>query len=154
MPAKADKLGGININYRYKRNLGGSLHGNNYRWKRVHFVGNVPHEVFVSLMQLSTVHLYLTYPFVLSWSLLEAMSAGACIVASDTAPVREVIQNQETGMLVDFFDHEGIADAVAAMLDSEQERTALGSRARNLIQSTYDLRDICLPKQINWAELI
>ena len=120
----------------------------------MHFVGNVPHEVFVSLMQLSTVHLYLTYPFVLSWSLLEAMSAGACIVASDTAPVREVIQNQETGMLVDFFDHEGIADAVAAMLDSEQERTALGSRARNLIQSTYDLRDICLPKQINWAELI
>ena len=123
-------------------------------WKRVHFVGNVSHEVFVSLMQLSTVHVYLTYPFVLSWSLLEAMSASACVVASDTAPVREVIQNQETGILVDFFDHEGIADAVAAMLDSEQERTALGSRARNLIQRTYDLRDICLPKQINWAELI
>ena len=123
-------------------------------WQRVHFVGNVSHEVFVSLMQLSTVHVYLTYPFVLSWSLLEAMSAGACIVAGDTAPVREVIQNEDTGMLVDFFDHEGIADAVAARLDSEQERTALGSRARDLIKSTYDLRDICLPKQINWAELI
>ena len=123
-------------------------------WRRVHFVGNVSHEVFVSLMQLSTVHVYLTYPFVLSWSLLEAMSAGACIVASDTAPVREVIQNQETGILVDFFDHQCIAEAVAAMLDSEQERTALGSRARNMVESTYDLRDICLPQQINWAELI
>lgn len=123
-------------------------------WKRVHFVGNVSHEVFVSLMQLSTVHVYLTYPFVLSWSLLEAMSAGACVIASDTAPVREIIQNQETGMLVDFFDHQGIADAVAAMLESEQERSALGSRARDLIQSTYDLRNICLPQQLNWAELI
>ena len=82
------------------------------------------------------------------------MSAGACIVASDTAPVREVIQNQETGLLVNFFDHEGIADAVAALLDSEQQRTALGYRARNLIESTYDLRDICLPQQINWAKLI
>ena len=123
-------------------------------WRRVHFVGNVSHEVFVSLMQLSTVHVYLTYPFVLSWSLLEAMSAGACIVASDTPPVREVIQNKETGMLVDFFDHQGIAEAVGAMLDSEQERIALGSRARNMVESTYDLRDICLPQQINWAELI
>ena len=55
---------------------------------------------------------------------------------------------------MDFFDHEGIADAVAALLDSEQQRTALGYRARNLIESTYDLRDICLPQQINWAKLI
>ena len=56
------------------------------------------------MMQVSRVHIYLTYPFVLSWSLLEAMSAGAAIVASDTPPVKEAMVDGETGMFVDFFD--------------------------------------------------
>lgn len=68
------------------------------------FVGSTALLSFIKLLQLSTVHVYLTYPFVLSWSLLEAMSAGCAIVASDTAPVREVINHNETGLWVDFFD--------------------------------------------------
>lgn len=69
---------------------------------RVHFLGNIPYTDFVQMLQLSTVHVYLTYPFVLSWSLLEAMSVGCAIVASDTTPVREAIEHNKTGLLVDF----------------------------------------------------
>lgn len=71
-------------------------------WSRVHFVGNLPYPQFVLMLQLSTVHVYLTYPFVLSWSLLEAMSVGCAIVASNTQPVQEAIRHNETGLLVDF----------------------------------------------------
>lgn len=73
-------------------------------WARVHFLGRVPYERFLAMMQVSRVHVYLTYPFVLSWSLLEAMSAGAAIVASDTDPVKEAMVDGETGLFVDFFD--------------------------------------------------
>jgi glycosyltransferase involved in cell wall biosynthesis len=68
-------------------------------WKRVHYLGRVPYDLFLSMIQVSRVHLYLTYPFVLSWSLLEAMSAGAAIVASDTAPVKEAMVDGQTGLL-------------------------------------------------------
>ena len=71
-------------------------------WQRVHFLGRVPYEMFLSVLQVSRVHVYLTYPFVLSWSLIEAMSAECAIIASDTAPVKEVIKNGKTGVLVDF----------------------------------------------------
>ncbi|MFN3919467.1 MAG: glycosyltransferase, partial [Methylohalobius sp.] len=73
-------------------------------WQRVHFLGLIPYPAFVALLQLSSVHVYLTYPFVLSWSLLEAMSVGCAIAASDTPPVREAIHHGETGRLVGFFD--------------------------------------------------
>ena len=70
---------------------------------RVHFTGRIPYDEFISLLQVSRAHVYLTYPFVLSWSLLETMSAGEAILASDTAPVREVIFDDETGLITDFF---------------------------------------------------
>lgn len=120
-------------------------------WARVHFLGNVPREPFTALLQLSSVHVYLTYPFVLSWSLLEAMSAGCAIVASDTAPVREVIEHGHTGRLVDFFDAPGLADAVCALLDDPQARQRLGSSARAFAQAHYDLRTVCLPRQLQWV---
>ncbi|NDF46568.1 MAG: glycosyltransferase, partial [Betaproteobacteria bacterium] len=85
-------------------------------WARVHFVGHLPYEAFIPLLQLSTVHVYLTYPFVLSWSLLEAMSLGCAIVGSDTAPVREVIEHDRTGRLVDFFDPAALVQAVGELL--------------------------------------
>ncbi|WP_331351721.1 glycosyltransferase, partial [Cellvibrio sp. UBA7671] len=106
-------------------------------------------------LQLSTVHVYLTYPFVLSWSLLEAMSVGCAIVASDTAPVREVIKHNETGLLVDFFDVNAIAQQVSYLLRNPKERQRLGEIARGFIVRQYELKTICLPKQELWVrELI
>ena len=101
-------------------------------------------------MQLSTVHVYLTYPFVLSWSLLEAMSCGCAIAASDTAPVREVIHDKKTGRLVDFFDYQNIAEQVCHLLAHPEEREFLGKAARQMALEKYDLKTICLPQQLRW----
>ncbi len=124
-------------------------------WSRVHFLGNIRYEYFLTLLQLSTVHVYLTYPFVLSWSLLEAMSAGCAIVGSDTAPVREVVQNGETGILVDFFDRSALVEGVCTLLDDPKRREILGKAARAFAIERYDLHTVCLPRQIEWiGELV
>ncbi len=123
-------------------------------WSRVHFLGNLPYQQFIPLLQLSAVHVYLTYPFVLSWSLLEAMSAGCAIVASDTAPLREAIRDGDTGRLVDFFNHEALAAQVAAVLADAGERQRLGANARSFAQETYDLRSVCLPRQLAWVDAL
>jgi len=120
--------------------------------ERIHFVGSVPYPTFIKIIQLSSVHVYLTYPFVLSWSLLEAMSVGCAIVAGDTQPVREVIKDQKTGILVDFFDPEKLSTAITKLLDNKRLRAELGQNARNHIIKNYDLKGICLPKQIAWVE--
>jgi glycosyltransferase involved in cell wall biosynthesis len=119
---------------------------------RVHFVGKVPYADFLRVLQVSTVHVYLTYPFVLSWSLLEAMSAGCAIVASDTAPVREAIRHGETGKLVDFFDPAALAQQVITLCDDPAERVRLGAAARAFAVEQYDLETRCLPGQIEWVE--
>lgn len=121
-------------------------------WSRVHFLGNVPYPQFIALLQLSTVHIYLTYPFVLSWSLLEAMSVGCSIVASNTQPLHEAIIHNETGRLVDFFDVAGLVDEVCSLLDTPEERSILGNNARMFAQTHYDLHTVCLPKQLTWVE--
>jgi glycosyltransferase involved in cell wall biosynthesis len=120
-------------------------------WQRVCFLGKVDYAVFVSLLQLSTVHIYLTYPFVLSWSLLEAMSVGCAIVASDTQPLQEVIEHDVNGRLVSFFDIKAITDQVCELLDDEAARQRLGASAREFVVANYDLRTVCLPKQIEWV---
>lgn len=119
---------------------------------RVHFLGNIPYQHFIPLLQLSTVHVYLTYPFVLSWSLLEAMSVGCAIVAGDTAPLREAIKPGETGHLVNFFDSPGLADQVCRLLDEPEERARLGANARQFAREHYDLKRVCLPRQLAWVE--
>jgi len=121
-------------------------------WSRVHFLGYLPYALFVGLLQCSTVHIYLTYPFVLSWSLLEAMSIGCAIVASDTQPLQEAIRHNETGKLVDFFDHQALNASVCSLLDDPAERRRLGQNARQFAQATYDLKTVCLPRQIEWVE--
>jgi glycosyltransferase involved in cell wall biosynthesis len=121
---------------------------------RVHFVGKVPYADFLRVLQVSTVHVYLTYPFVLSWSLLEAMSAGCAIVASDTAPVREAIRHGETGQLVDFFDPEALAQQVISLCDDPAEPAKLGAQARAFAVENYDLETRCLPRQIEWVHSI
>ncbi|GAB1410356.1 glycosyltransferase [Desulfovibrionales bacterium] len=121
-------------------------------WKRVHFLGNIPYQHFIPLLQLSTVHVYLTYPFVLSWSLLEAMSIGCAIVASNTQPLLEAIVHDQTGRLVDFFDASGLVHQTCSLLDDPEARQRLGHNARHFAQATYDLHSVCLPKQIQWVE--
>ena len=120
-------------------------------WVRVHFLGRVPYDVFLSTSQVSRVHVYLTYPFVLSWSLLESMSAGAAIVAVDTAPVPEVIEDGKTGLLTDFFYKDTLVDRVVRLLDDPSLREQLGQAARAHVISQYDLKTICLPKHLSWV---
>jgi glycosyltransferase involved in cell wall biosynthesis len=119
-------------------------------WQRVHFVGKLPYSKFIALLQVSTVHIYLTYPFVLSWSLLEAMSVGAAIIASDTAPVSEVIQHGECGQLINFFDIEGLVTQTCQLLDNPVQRQRMGNNAREHVRGKFDLRSVCLPKQLQW----
>jgi glycosyltransferase involved in cell wall biosynthesis len=102
---------------------------------RTHFMGRVPREQFVRILQVSAAHVYLTYPFVLSWSLLEAMACGAPIVASDTAPVREVIRDATMARLVDFFNPEALARAVIETLADPKGARARGENARSHVQT-------------------
>lgn len=119
---------------------------------RVHFVGKIAYPNFIKLLQISSVHVYLTYPFVLSWSLLEAMSIGCAIVASNTEPVREAITHNETGRLVDFFNTGDLAAQVVDLLQNPQERQRLGKAARKFAVEHYDLQAVCLPKQLAWVD--
>jgi glycosyltransferase involved in cell wall biosynthesis len=119
-------------------------------WARVHFLGRIPYDRFLRLLQVSRVHVYLSYPFVLSWSLMEAMACEAAIVACDTEPVREVIRHDGTGRLVDFFDGEALVREVSTLLDDEAARLRLGRAARLLMKEQYDLQSICLPRQLRW----
>jgi glycosyltransferase involved in cell wall biosynthesis len=121
-------------------------------WARVHFLGNIAYQHFIPLLQVSTVHVYLTYPFVLSWSLLEAMSVGCTIVASDTQPLHEAIRHNETGRLVNFFDINALTTQVCELLDNPNERSRLGAHARTFAQAHYDLNTVCLPRQLKWVE--
>lgn len=114
---------------------------------RVHFVGSLAYRDYLKVLQASTVHAYLTVPFVLSWSLLEAMSTGCAIVGSDTEPLREVIDNGEHGHLVDFFDHEALAERLIAVLERPGDHQHLGVAARRRIVERYDLRR-CVNAQI------
>ncbi|ACK69701.1 glycosyl transferase group 1 [Gloeothece citriformis PCC 7424] len=122
--------------------------GSSLDLSRVHFLGRIPYNTFVNFLQLSAVHVYLTYPFVLSWSMLEAMSAGCLVIGSATAPVREVIEDGVNGLLVDFFSPEQIADAVDRVLDHPNRMQSIREQARQTILERYDLKRICLPKHI------
>lgn len=121
-------------------------------WARVHFLGRIPYDQFQSLLKVSRVHVYLTYPFVLSWSLFETMGVQGAIVASKTAPVEEAIIHGQNGRLVDFFDKDALVEEVSRLLDNASEREELGRAARKLIVNNYDLASICLPKQLSWVE--
>ena len=117
---------------------------------RVHFVGKLPHELLTQLMQVSAVYTYLTYPFVLSWSLLEAMSTGCLVVGSRTAPLEEVIEHGRNGLLTDFFDPHALAHTVADALDRRSSLGALREAARQTVVERYDLHRHCLPAQMRF----
>lgn len=120
---------------------------------RVHFVGKIPYRDYVDLLQVSAAHVYLTYPFVLSWSMLEAMALGACIVGSATPPVQEVIRQGENGLLVDFFSPAEIAEAVVGALADPALVAPLRAAARRTALA-YDLKRICLPAHLRLIETV
>jgi len=119
---------------------------------RVHFVGKVPYPTFTALMQIARVHAYLTYPFVLSWSMLEAMAAGAYVVGSRTRPVQELITDGVNGALVDFFDVQGWSETLVEGLAEPERFMPLRLAARQTILDSYDLRSICLPRMVAFVE--
>lgn len=104
----------------------------------VHFVGKLPYQTYRSVLGLSKAHVYLTYPFVLSWSLLEAIASGCVVVGSNTAPVQEVVEDGVSGMLVDFFDAEEIASAVCRVITSPGEFDSMKEAAR-LTANKFDV---------------
>jgi glycosyltransferase involved in cell wall biosynthesis len=115
---------------------------------RVHFLGRLPYESYLRLLQVSAVHAYMTYPFVLSWSMLEAMAAGCMVVGSRTAPVEEVIKHGENGWLVDFFDHRQLAEALAGALEERSRLDGIRQAARRTVVERFDLKTVCLPRQL------
>ncbi len=157
--ARAVIIGGDEVSY-------GRQPGNGRTWRqtllaevgakldlsRVHFLGRVPYGTFVNALQVSSAHVYLTYPFVLSWSMLDAMAAGCLVIASSTAPVKEVIRDGENGLLFDFFDTKAIAEKVESVLDELKRHEALRVRARETIKERFDLKRDWLPRQIKVVE--
>jgi len=119
---------------------------------RVQFLGRIPYAHYLALLRRSAVHVYLTYPFVLSWSLLEAMSAGCLVVASRTAPVEEVMRDGENGLLVDFFSPAAIAERVAYALEHQADLRPLREKARQIVVTRYDLKRVCLPAQLRLVD--
>jgi glycosyltransferase involved in cell wall biosynthesis len=120
-------------------------------WSRVHFVGHLPYDQFVKVLQVSSAHLYLTYPFVLSWSLIESMALGCRIVASDTEPVREVIQDGVNGRLFPFFDEKALAERVRETLTENNRSDEMANEARKFAVAKYDFQTVCLPQ---WREFL
>jgi glycosyltransferase involved in cell wall biosynthesis len=121
---------------------------------RVHFLGKIPYAGFVKVLQVSRVHVYLTYPFVLSWSMLEAMAAGCLVVASRTQPVQEVIQHAANGLLVDFFSPDQIADRIIDALEDRRSFASLRQNARATIVDRYDLKSVCLPAHLRLLNML
>lgn len=105
--------------------------------KRVHFPGKLPYAEYRKLLQVSAAHVYLTYPFVLSWSMLEAMSCGCLVIGSKTAPVEEVLTHNENGLLVDFFDQMALVEQIVEALEHPHAYTALRQRARKTVLANY-----------------
>ena len=122
--------------------------GKDVDWTRVHFLGKLPYDDYQKVIQISRCHLYLTMPFVLSWSFLEAMAMEATIVASDVAPVREAITHGKTDLLVDFFNPDAFAGQVIDVLQNPDKYQRLGPEARKHVVRNYDFLTKCLPEHI------
>jgi glycosyltransferase involved in cell wall biosynthesis len=128
------------------RELGSSLD-----LTRVHFLGQIEYHAYLNLLQVSSVHTYLTYPFVLSWSFVEAMACGCLIIGSSTAPVLEVLRDGINGFAVDFFAHQQLSDRIEAVLDQQNELGRIRQAARDTAVRQFDLKRFLLPR---WLRLL
>lgn len=137
---------GINWGQRFLDEIAGRVDRS-----RLHFTGRVPHETMLSALAVSSAHVYYTYPFVLSWSALEALSSGCLVVGSDTAPVRDAITNGKNGILLDFFDVEALSDTLIDTCRDNGRFDHMRAAARKSIVERYDQKRQCLP---SWLKLI
>ena len=112
------------------------------------FLGFVKYNLLISILDIASVHVYLTYPFVLSWSMLESMALGGLVLGSKTSPVEEVIKHNKNGLLVDFFDHKSISRNINSILDKPDKYESMRIEARKTIIKDYDLHTKCLPEQL------
>jgi glycosyltransferase involved in cell wall biosynthesis len=127
------------------------LKQDDYDLSRLIFLGQVKPADLVRVLSLSDLHIYLTVPFVLSWSLLNALACGCTVLASDTAPVREFIRPGETGLLRNFFDVEGFAAAALEVLKDPAAYRHLGQAGERLIREHYSLQTI-IPRMTTFYE--
>ena len=152
-------VGGDNVSYSprlppgqtYRERLTKEMAGR-IDWSRIVLSPPVPYATHLALLRISSVHVYLTYPFVLSWSLLEAMSTGCAIVASRTAPVEEVMRHGEHGLLVDFFSTAELAARVEELFRNRELASRLGAAARQVVVNDFDLKAKCLPRLVELCE--
>src|SRR5947209_4894671 len=122
-----------------------------YDLSRFHFTGRIPPEELTRVLAASDLHIYLTVPFVLSWSMMNAMSCGAVVLGSNTAPVREMIREGENGLLADFFDADALANKAVRVLRDPAAYRPLGRAAEQMIESRYSVEAI-LPQMISMYE--
>ncbi len=120
---------------------------------RLHFTGRIPYGDLLNVLRVGRAHAYLSYPFVLSWSMLEAMSLGALVIGSDTAPVAEVIEDGVNGYLVDFFDVDSWAEKLIEVLTDPEAQMPIRRAARQHIIDTYDLQAVCLPQLVDFVRM-
>jgi glycosyltransferase involved in cell wall biosynthesis len=120
-------------------------------WNRVHCVGTLDYPTLTRCLSLSSAHVYWTYPFVLSWSLLDAMACECVVIGSDTAPVREVIDNGRNGVLIDFFDPAGLGDKLIEAVAAPERFSAMRAAARQTVETEFDRAQVCVPA---WLSLI
>ena len=118
-----------------------------YDLSRFIFTGPVTMGTLAQIFALSDLHIYLTVPFVLSWSLLNALACGATVLASNTPPVREVIEHGKTGLLADFYDVEGMVDQADGVLNAPRDHRHLGRAGVELVRERFSL-DVCLPRMV------
>lgn len=123
------------------------LSQDDYDLSRFLFLGLVPPSALAQILALSDLHIYLTVPFVLSWSLMNALACGATVLASSTDPVREMIEHGRNGLLMDFHDADGLAETADRVLDAPQDYKHLGSAGVEMIRSNYSI-EVCLPRML------
>jgi glycosyltransferase involved in cell wall biosynthesis len=119
----------------------------NYDLKRILFLGRLTTAELARLFSISDLHVYLTVPFVLSWSLMDALACGATVLAGDVEPVREMVRHEENGLLVDFFDMDTMVESAMKVLDEPLAFRPLGEAGTRMIHDQFSLEQ-CLPRML------
>lgn len=128
--------------------------GSKLDMRRLHFVGTLKYREYLSVLQVSRAHVYMTYPYILSWSMIESMAAECLVIGSNTPPVTEVIRDGENGLLFDFFDQRALVERVEEALANPARFDEIRRRARRSVIEQYDLESICIPQQIKFMQTV